>query len=266
MAIYISGVKGLPEQVQENKDNIKSIQETISTELNSKISALESKTQKIQYDEANELTSVGTVALHDNGVVEAIKLETGNTKYKDGEMSNLESGIYLVQDGLTAVRIFNSHSGTTHTLDFNDDGSVEVDGNPIIPHLYEHNIVLGDGTPFSISVDVVAFKFLTTSATAFNDVSEIANLLYTRGFNGLGSYVVASGRYNDDSFSFVKSVDFGAQTTDNSYCDTYIIGVYGNNANDLMVVISTLDENTTDSIYTTTSPSNYINDVVVQLF
>lgn len=233
MAIYISGVKGLPEQVQENKENIKTIQEEIEgidfeaireleeqvaentqdinnlegsvgvqniaiadheerlDTLEPKVSALESKTSQIAYDSDNDTTNIGaSVKVHGNGEIEARQLTALNTHYKDGEISNGVSGIYLVQDGLTAVRIFNSNSGTTHTLDFNDDGSLEVDGNPVGNSYYNHCI-----NAYNSTAPVINFyiNVICDRAEAFTSVSDFINYLYNKGYNGVQKALLVSG-------------------------------------------------------------------------
>ena len=303
MAIYISGVKGLPEQVQENKENIKNIQEQIegidfdaireleeqveenTGDINSlegtigtqniaitqlgnradtvelKVANLENKTQEIIYDAVNDETVMQDVKAHTLTITADNYGITSNEVVGKGG----KGAVVLATDSNPTTSLVNNTSGTNHSFNLNNDGSVDVDGNPIVPHLYEHNIVLGDSVPFSSSAEAVAFKILTTTATAFNDISEVANLLYTRGFNGLGSYFVASGRFSDDSFPYITNVDFVAQTTDESYCDSTIIGVYGTNADDLIIVVNNLSEDASTPVYSASSPSNYFNDIVVQL-
>lgn len=223
MAIYISGVKGLPEQVQENKENIKTIQEEIEgidfeairqleeqvaentgdinnlegsvgvqniaiadheerlDTLEPKVSALESKTSQIAYDSDNDSTNIGaSVKVYGNGEIEARQLTALDTHYKDGEISNGVSGIYLVQDGLTAVRIFNNNSGTNHILDFNDDGSLEVDGNPVGTKYYRH--IIG----FTDSIAFYSFEVISTQATAYTNDTLLAYLQSWRTGNYRG--------------------------------------------------------------------------------
>lgn len=271
MAIYISGVKGLPEQVQENKENIKTIQEEIEgidfeaireleeqvaentqdinnlegsvgvqniaiadheerlDTLEPKVSALESKTTQISYDEDNDLTGIGTVVkVHGNGEIEARQLTAIDTHYKDGEISNGVSGIYLAQDGLTAVRIFNSNSGTTHTLDFDEDGSLEVDGQPIGSKVYEHHIVSRAGGETHIS------NIVCQEDAPFT-LSTLAQFLYNRGdtTGGNASPIQAIkptlnsssnfyylGVFSSDGVSVKHSREGGAETVWESMTDS----------------------------------------------
>lgn len=242
MAIYISGVKGLPEQVQENKENIKTIQEEIegidfeaireleeqvaenTGDINSlegtigvqniaiadheerldtlepKVSALETKTSQIAYDSDNDSTNIGTsVKVYGNGEIEARQLTALDTRYKDGEISNGVSGIYLVQDGLTAVRIFNSNSGTTHTLDFNDDGSLEVDGNPVGKSYYLHNVkfyrnaTAGNHTRLDVNVPVITSDPTPFTRDTFNAY------LTSKGCNSVQTALGCSGSARNDT-------------------------------------------------------------------
>ena len=275
MAIYISGVKGLPEQVQENKENIKAIQDEIegidfeaireleeqvaeNTEdinnlegsvgvqniaisdheerldtLEPKVSALETKTSQIAYVEDNDSTNIGTsVKIYGNGKIEARQLDALDTHYKDAEISNGESGIYLVQDGLTSVRIFNSHSGTTHTLDFKDDGTLEVDGNDIqdISNLYDsqgHKRFIEDNINTEV-VSGISFTYkkwslsgthlmivlggridpntTIASSVVFADIS-LPSYIFNKIYNTYGSYIETKTFYaRDDGWTETKNL------------------------------------------------------------
>lgn len=132
-------------------------------------------------------------------------------------------------------------------------------------HLYEHNIIVATNNDISEADDVVIFKVLTTDNTPLTDSGDIASLLYERGF-GKSSPLMATGRYSDDSFEVVTGVDWGAQSDTTDYCETYIIGVYGTNADELKVLVCTLSENETTKITDTEISASYINDNVVTLF
>ena len=277
MAIYISGVKGLPEQVQVNKEKINTIQDeiagidfeaireleeqvaentedinslegTIGTQniaitnlgdradtLEGKVATLENKTTQISYDEDNDLTGIGSVVkIHGNGEVEAGRLTATNTTYKDGEISNSESGIYLVQDGLTAVRIFNSHSGTTHTLDFNDDGSLEVDGNPVGKTYYEHNVCLSYDSGSNGHTHIF-IQIESDDPTPFTKDTLRAYLKNAGFTSGVKSHL-ANGYYD---------------TLTNAY---QILGVYSSNGTDLQAIgYATLQPNMSHTTLTISS-------------
>lgn len=273
MAIYISGVKGLPEQVQENKENIKTIQEEIegidfdeirqleeqvaenTGDINSlegtigvqniaiadheerldtlepKVSALESKTSQIAYDSDNDSTNIGaSVKVYGNGEIEARQLTASDTHYKDGEISNGVSGIYLVQDGLTAVRIFNSNSGTSHTLDFNDDGSVEVDGKPVGKQYYQHTLNI------ALSGQAVAYwtTIITSDPTPLT-APTLASYLYNKGITTGGNSspirsLKLTNNASDPFYTFGLFSADGLELKQNreSGSPTIIAGVYDN--------------------------------------
>ena len=289
MAIYISGVKGLPEQVQENKENIKAIQEEIEgidfeeireleaqveentqdinnlegsvgvqniaisdheerlDTLEPKVSALETKTSQIAYDEDNDSTNIGTsVKIYGNGKIEARQLDALDTHYKDAEISNGESGIYLVQDGLTAVRIFNSHSGTTHTLDFNDDGSLEVDGQAVGKTYYEHNICLSYDSSSNAWTHIF-IQIENDDPTPFT-AQTLINYLYDKGFTTNKKSHVASGWFNKLSSAYIVS---GLYAVNKNY-DNQSLHVVG---------ISTTSFDVNSNIQDTNIPYSYIGTI-----
>lgn len=132
-------------------------------------------------------------------------------------------------------------------------------------HLYEHNIIVADDNDLNEADDVLIFKLLTNSPTPLNDTSVIASLLYERGFD-LAKPLMATGRYSDDSFEVVTSLDWGQQSETTDYCETYIIGVYGTSAEELKALVCSLSENETTKIYDIEISSTYLYDNVVQLF
>ena len=132
-------------------------------------------------------------------------------------------------------------------------------------HLYEHNIIVADDNDINDASEILIFKVLTNDNTPFNDTSVIASLLYERGFE-LDKPLMATGRYNDDSFEVVTSIDWGQQSETTDYCETYIVGVYGTSADELKAVVCNLSENETTKIYGIEISSTYIYDNVVTLF
>ena len=132
-------------------------------------------------------------------------------------------------------------------------------------HLYEHNIIVASDNDLNEADDVLIFKVLTNDATPYTDRSDIALLLYERGFD-LDKPLMATGRYSDDSFEVVTGVDWGQQSETTDYCETYIIGVYGTSAEELKAVVCSLSENETTKIYGIETGSSYFYDNVVTLF
>lgn len=143
---------------------------------------------------------------------------------------------------------------------------LELDGR----HLYEHNFVLADNSDVNSASEIVMFKVLSTSDTALNGSDDVAQLLYSRGHNGIGSCLAANGRTSDDSFSYITDVvvDFSEHDVDFSwgYCESYIVGVYGTNASELKVVVSSLDEDRTPHLSTTEINDIHFVDNVVMIF
>lgn len=132
-------------------------------------------------------------------------------------------------------------------------------------HLYEHNIVLADNSSNITNSSVFAtFKILTNSATPM-DESDVAILLYDRGNNGIGTCLTASGRYDDDSFSYVNNIRWQDQEDDVGYCDSVVIGVYGNGDEELMLVVMSLDEDDSTKVYEIIASGTYWHDTVVPL-
>lgn len=156
-----------------------------------------------------------------------------------------ETGITLLYDG---------EEGTT-TISVSSNYADE-------PHLYEHNIVLADdSSDITHSSTFISFKILTTDSTPM-DESDVAILLYERGNSGIESCLTASGRYDDDSFSF----NYNGSDFETGYCDTVVIGVYANGDEELMFVVMSLNEDDQTKIYSTSASGNNWNDTVVQIF
>lgn len=137
-------------------------------------------------------------------------------------------------------------------------------------HLYEHNFVLANNADASSMGEILTFRLLSNNGEAFENSADIAQVLYSRGHNGVNNCLTAAGRYEDDSFSFITDVvvDFSEHDVDFSwgYCESYIIGVYGTNADELKVVISSLNEDGNPRIFTGLVSDSYLVDTVVEIF
>lgn len=210
MAIYISGVKGLPEQVQENKENIKTIQEeiegidfehirelddqvaentgdinnlegaigvqniaiesindTIDDNLKPRIETLENKTTTISYDSVSGDTTIDG-SLKVNGNIYA------NTMQDENQLG----AITLPENANESVVILNNSSGTLHSLIFDKDGNLLIDGNPAGKTYYRHIIGFFDTVAF------FSFEVISTQAEAYTSASL---LTYLQQWN-IGSY------------------------------------------------------------------------------
>lgn len=181
--------------------------------------------------------AITTAKVNDNAIT--------NEKINDGAISTSK-----IQDGsITGNKIpLNTISNTK--LNF---------------HLYQHNIIVANDLNVDEASEVLIFNVLTNDDTPYTDVSDIAELLHERGFE-LTKPLIATGRYSNDSFEVVTSLDWGQQSETNDYCETIMIGVYGNYDNELKAVVCTLSENETTKIYDIEMSSTYLHDNVVQLF
>lgn len=209
MAIYISGVKGLPEQVQENKENIKKIQEeiegidfeeirqlegqvdentgdinnlegaigvqniaiesindTIDDNLKPRIQTLETKTSVVSYDSQTNVLTIDSSAKVNGNIYANVMLD-----------ENQRGAITLPENANESVVILNNSSGTLHSLIFDKDGNLLIDGNPAGKTYYRHNLLLrqsgGNQKTFKYSV-------INTIPTAMSE-SEVATHLYNAG-------------------------------------------------------------------------------------
>ena len=132
-------------------------------------------------------------------------------------------------------------------------------------HLYEHNIVMADNLNIRNATDIVTFKLLTNSATPFSSASDIADLLYTRGLMTRDTCMVASGRCSNDSFSFVDDINFDTEYYNTKYCESIIIGVYGDVDSDLYYVYVSMDEDESSPVAYNIVPDTYLHDEVVPI-
>ena len=201
--------------------------------------------------------SISTAKIQD-GAVTTTKIANGSItgeKIADGSITTNKLG-----DGAVTTTKIADGSITTNKL---GDGSVTPQKMGF--HLYEHNIIVANNIDVNEASEVLIFKILTNDGTAFTGRSDIAVLLYERGFD-LDKPLMATGRYSDDSFEVVTGIDWGQQSDTTDYCETYIIGVYGTSAEELKAVVCSLSENETTKIYSLEISSPYFHDNVVQLF
>ena len=227
MGIYISGVKGLPEQVQANKEDIKTIQEEIEgidfeeirqleaqvgentqdinnleasigvqnqaiNGLKDRADALESKTQLMTYNSDLSMTDFrNSIEVADDVYARNVRVEG------DGSIVNTsQSGMHFKEgandDTLT---IANNDGATPHYLHFNADGTLDIDGSPVGggASLYQHNISL---YAQDVSVRLI-FNVINTDATPFTK-SSIMAYIYNLGFTGTNSLNYAASGYGTD--------------------------------------------------------------------
>ena len=189
-------------------------------------------------------------------------------KLSDNSVTNPK----IVNRAITEAKI-DFYAITTTRLANESVTSMKVKDGAITPEklsfgLYEHNIVIANQPQVDInkSDNFAVFKILSQNPTEYTTIDDFAQLLYDRGINSLGTMMIATGRNSSDSFEFIKSVDFQAQTTEKGYCDTHVVGVYVDSDYDLHVVYSSLNEDETQYLYSDVPNYTYFKDNVVQLF
>ena len=211
MGIYISGAKGLPEQVQKNKEDIKDLYEDISetnenidilsgrVETNENdIAGLESKTSAITRDSDNNITQVG----------EDLNVE-GNISLGDGK------SIILGTNGHNAIE---SSGNANSYMDFDSSDNPEIassgnvykftttgitlNGIPIGgggSSLYQHNISLTNSTDPQFSV---SFSFIDNTSTSYNSFATLRSAIRTK-FGNVGNTPVSGIYYLSGTAKFV---------------------------------------------------------------
>ena len=263
MGIYISGVKGLPEQVQKNKEDIKTIQDEIEgidfeqireleeqvaentgdinnlenaigvqnqaiNTLNDDVDALETKTQAMSYSDYYGYTEfTDSIKATDDVYASNVRV------MGDGSIVNAsQSGMHFKEgandDTLT---IANNDGATPHYLHFNADGTLDIDGQPVGgATLYQHNIAL---TIVGLSVTNVVV--ITNDDTPFT-TDTFRQYLIT---NGLGS--TAANGLNLYNLGYASSKMYSYRT----------IYYYGNN-----IKVDTYDYSTSSTAQQTGTVSN----------
>lgn len=272
MGIYISGVKGLPEQVQENKNKIKEVEEQIEgidfeavrqlqgqvaentqdinnleasigvqnqaiNGLKDRADALESKTQKITYDEQS-----GELTIDANVNVKRINITSAQTPLTaDSMVSRDDKNAISLTGANDEISLIVGRSGTQHILNFNADGTLDIDGNPVGggTTLYQHNITLTSPST-SITLTIIA-----DNNTPINTVRIITNIMFSNSFRNTSNLYLASGYYGDTSNPCV------------------VVGFYAVNMSNLYVRCRDLQTNTWIDGSITGSFS--INDTIFQI-
>lgn len=205
MGIYISGVKGLPEQVQENKNKIKEVEEQIEgidfeavrelqgqvaentqdinnleasigvqnqaiNGLKDRADALESKTQKITYDEDTGKTTIDSYTII-NGDVDCDNVAVaGNGTFQNANGSGLH-----FQEGPNddEVALTNREGQTPHYLTITADGNLTFDDQPVGNTYYQHHITWATGSNYGAEL---VFDVVNTDRTLFTATTFCAYL------------------------------------------------------------------------------------------
>ena len=236
MGIYISAVKGLPEQVQENKEDIKTIKEEIEgidfeeirqlegqvaentqdinnleasigvqnqaiNGLKDRADALESKTQLMAYN--------GDLSMTDfrNSIEVADDVYASNVRVVgDGSIVNTTQSGFHFKEGANddTLTIANNDGATPHYLHFNADGTLDIDGNAVGGKpLYQHFINI---TLSGLSASFV-LKLVLEQSTALSD-TDLKDILYNNGFRNSSNYLNVNDYVSIDlaNSTFIKMV------------------------------------------------------------
>ena len=275
MGIYISGVKGLPEQVQKNKEDIKDIQDEIEgidwdsihnlenqvaentqdiddlqqgqgvqdTAINGvsgRVSTLEGKTAGITRDSVNGITNVNEDLNVEGdltlGDAKAIVLGT------DGHNSIISSG--NANSGFEFDSNDNPVLSTNNNKYVFKDTGIELNGTPIGggSSLYQHNIKYYRN--FSTSYWILHFTIINNNSN-------------TLTYNGIVNYL-----YNNQLYNINKRIMCTGSNFDGS---TYwpVIGLYATSTELKAVIIKTSDGTETFTNQMTNDGTIY--DTVVQI-
>ena len=221
MGIYISGVKGLPEQVQENKNKIKEVEEQIEgidfeavrqlqgqvaentqdinnleasigvqnqaiNGLKDRTTALERKTQLMSYNDDLSMTEFrNSIEVADDVYSSSVRVQG------DGSIVNTsQSGMHFKEGANDDVlTIANNDGATPHYLHFNGDGTLDIDGQPVGGKpLYQHNIYIYHG----VSSIRIATTIISDSPTPFT-LTTLLNYLLDKGLTTNSKGIMVSG-------------------------------------------------------------------------
>lgn len=207
MATYLNeDFKSLPEQVEENKEKIKEIEDTIggidptlvaqvqqntndiasikaeqttqNTAINgnaSNITNLQNKTQYISND-GSTITDLQTKTQHISNDGTIINTDT-DILYVNGNGIEVNSDDVIEIEGINFdITIDNGSfkvTNNSHVLEFDDTGALTIDGNAVGgAKLYYHSITANTAKIYFVCCD---------KDTAFTSVNELRDYLFNRG-------------------------------------------------------------------------------------
>ena len=227
MGIYISGVKGLPEQVQENKENIKDIQEEIEGIDWDAIHNLENQVAENTQDINNMEGTIGTqnIAITQlGGRTDDLEDKTqdisrqGSTLYIDTGEVVLNADLGFEADSGSDIKLNNeadspnkivSAQDSNNFIDFDSSNNVHImsDGGE---YEFSGDQILVNGTPIGGGgTDYVSITYsgsynlnLTLSTPKGMLATSGGNLrptLYSKGFNANGKNLACNGVYMDSN-------------------------------------------------------------------
>ena len=246
MGIYISGVKGLPEQVQANKEDIKTIKEEIEGIDFEEIRQLENQVAENTQDINNLEASIGVQNQAINGLkdrADALESKTQLMSYND-DLSKTDfrnsievaDGVYatslnVVGDGTIVnangsglhfqeganddtLTIANNDGAVQHFLHFNADGTLDIDGQPVGGgNKYRHNIVIYVASTYDA---VCSFIIDNNDNTALN-YNNIRQYIYDKA--GDSGFYHATGYYKGSDEGYIISVSCNSTSITCRYYD-----------------------------------------------
>ena len=229
MGIYISGVKGLPEQVQQNKEDIKTIQDEIEgidfetiraletqvgentqdinnleaaigvqnqaiNGLKDDVDALETKTQKITYNEDTGKTNIDSYTIINGDLDTDNVAVAGNGTFQNANGSGLHFQEGANDDILT---IANNDGATRHSLQSDGSGNLTLDGNPVGgTTLYQHNIRIYNQVAGNYIIQA-QITIIDENNTPYTSINELKTYLTAKGYTAYNKALMASGVYID---------------------------------------------------------------------
>lgn len=224
MGIYISGVKGLPEQVQENKEKIATIEEEISGIDWDAIHNLENQVAENTQDINNMEGTIGTqnIAITQlGGRVDDLEDKTqditrqGSMLYIDTAEVVLNADLGFEADSGSGIKLnpedigfqpnkIESTANSNLNMYFNDsgivmhsngdeyeliNGTIQVNGTPIGGGtLYQHNLYIYNST-YNVRI---TSTIISKSSTPFT-FATLSSYLVSKGMNVNNKGLVASG-------------------------------------------------------------------------
>ena len=229
MGIYISGVKGLPEQVQENKENIKDIQEEISGIDWDAIHNLENQVAENTQDINNMEGTIGTqnIAITQlGGRVDDLEDKTqditrqGSTLYIDTNEVVLNADLTFETDSGSDIKLnpedigyqpnkIESTANSNLNMYFNDsgivmhsngdeyeliNGTIQVNGTPIGGGTLRYcNLICNSGMQYFNLSFVINYPIQHTGDEG------LSTKLQALGFNSASNFLPVSGIYFDSN-------------------------------------------------------------------
>ena len=168
MGIYISGVKGLPEQVQENKNKIKEVEEQIEGIDFEAVRELQGQVAENTQDINNLEASIGVQNQAINGLDGRLTTAEGTIGDQGDAITDLGNDVGALQTKTQSIS-YDEYFGFTkledgfvaeaggNTLLFN--GSLKLNGQDVGNTYYWHHIKFNES---GYIIDI-----LTTTSTAF---------------------------------------------------------------------------------------------------